>query len=90
MSSGKILENFQIKINDILDYNSFEVKLASNPLVPNLFGIRIDLESILSKIYEIHWLLKTNSQLSNKERLDFCKAERMLMIRYLKKLVNKY
>ncbi|MFW9771575.1 MAG: hypothetical protein ACFFFB_08090 [Candidatus Heimdallarchaeota archaeon] len=90
MSSGKIIENFQIKVNDLLDYNTFEVKLTSNPLVSSSLGIKTDLENIFSKIYEIHWLLKANSQLSNNERLDYCKVERILMIKYLKKLVDKF
>jgi len=89
MSSGKIIENFQIKVNNVLDYSPIDVNVTSNPLVSKPRGNIIDLENILFKIYEIHWFLKTNSKLSNNQRLDYCKAERTLMIEYLKMLVNK-
>lgn len=89
MSSGKIIEDFQIEINNILDYNPIDVNVSSNPLVSKPRGSIIDLENILFKIYEIHWFLKTNSKLSNNQRLDYCKVERSLMIEYLKMLVNR-
>ena len=89
MSSGKIIENFQIKVNNVLDYSPINVNFTSNPLVSKPKGSIMDLRNILFKIYEIHWFLKTNSDLSNKQRLDYCKMERSLMIEYLKTLVNK-
>ncbi|MFX0149037.1 MAG: hypothetical protein ACFE8E_14960 [Candidatus Hodarchaeota archaeon] len=89
MSSGKIIENFQIKINNVLDYSPIDINVTSNPLVSKPKGSKMNLRNILFKIYEIHWVLKTNSDLSNKQRLDYCKVERSLMIEYLKLIVNK-
>ncbi|MFX0033176.1 MAG: hypothetical protein ACFE8V_07690 [Promethearchaeota archaeon] len=89
MSSGKIIENFQIKINNVLDYSPIDINVTSNPLVSKPKRGKMDLKNVLFKIYEIHWFLKTNSDLSNKQRLDYCKVERSLMIEYLKTIVNK-
>ncbi len=69
------------------DFIYKEENLISNSLVldPNINS----LENILYRIIEIHFLLKTNPKLSNNQRLDYCKAERNLMIKYLKQVVKK-
>jgi len=69
------------------DFIYKEENLISNSLFldPNINS----LENILYRIIEIHFLLKTNPKLSNNQRLDYCKAERNLMIQYLKEVVKK-
>ncbi len=91
MSSGKILNTYQFKVSNKFDLSSDfiykEENLISNPLV--LEPYINSLENILYRIIEIHFLLKTNPNLSNNQRLDYCKAERNLMIQYLKEVVKK-
>ncbi|MFX0020508.1 MAG: hypothetical protein ACFFAK_02355 [Promethearchaeota archaeon] len=93
MSSGKILNTYQFKVSNefdlSLDFIYKEENPISNPLVLDTKGNINSLENILYRIIEIHFLLKTNPKLSNNQRLDYCKAERNLMIQYLKKVVKK-
>lgn len=87
MSSGKILENYQI--NNYLDYDLNDQTLSLNRQIIKSQDINAKLEKIMKKIYKIHWLLKKHSQLSNTLKLDYCKIERALMIDYLKHLIKE-
>ncbi|MFX1587849.1 MAG: hypothetical protein ACFFC1_06825 [Promethearchaeota archaeon] len=93
MSSGKILNTYQFKVSNEFDLNlDFiykEENPISNPLVLDTKGNINSLENLLYRIFEIHFLLKTNLKLSNNQRLDYCKVERSLMIQYLKQVVKK-
>ncbi|MFX1497815.1 MAG: hypothetical protein ACFFBH_09830 [Promethearchaeota archaeon] len=85
MISGRILENYQMRIINYSESTPIDLNLIINPR-----KVEINLESIMDKIWSIHWLLKINSQFSNELKLDYCKIERTLMIEFLKMLVDRY
>ena len=93
MSSGKIINNFQLEPSDRFNLNvDFSYKVESGIAFPFFFSRQLNknnLEVVLNRIFKIHSFLKTNINLSNSQRLDYCKIERVLMIQYLKEIVKK-
>ena len=52
--------------------------------------INFELNKFYHKIFEIHLILSNNSNLTNDEKLDYCRIERAFMKLYLKAIVKKY
>lgn len=52
--------------------------------------INYELSRFYIKINEIHLILSNNSNLTNDEKLDYCRIERYFMKLYLKAIVKKY
>lgn len=94
MSSGRIFNNNYYGINSKFDFNVkhnyIQENFVENPLD---FIVKIDindLKDILYRIIEIHFFLKKNSDLSNKQKLSYCKIERNLMIHYIKEITKRF
>jgi hypothetical protein len=93
MSSGKILNAYQYKVNNEFNLNLDFIYKEDYPINQLALDSKVNinsLNSLLYRIIEIHFLLKTNPKLSNNQRLDYCKVERDLMIQYLKQIVKKF
>ena len=97
MSSGK-LELSPIvrnnKINNSLGYSELYFPSISSEMDLNLSlkyfpGTKDDFYEFYHKAFEIHLFLLRNENLSNQEKLDFCKLERNYIKLYLKAIMKK-
>lgn len=93
MSSGKIFNNFYYGINSKLELNAkhhyIQERFVKNPLNLTVKLDNSNLKDILYRIIEIHFFLNKNSNLSNNQKIRYCKIERNLMIYYIKEIAKR-
>ena len=97
MSSGKLEFNTTVRSDKIsssfihsdLSYPSIDSEIASDSVLEHFSRIKHEIYEFYHKAFEIHLFLLRNEDLSNKEKLNFCKIERNYIKLYLKAIMKK-
>ena len=97
MSSGKLKFSANMntsKINTIrvysdISYPMSDLEITFDSSLMDLSPVNNEIDELYKKAFEIHLLLLRNQNLSNKEKIDFCKIERNYIKLFLKAIMKK-
>ena len=97
MSSGKLELSANIrssKINTTRGYSDIpypisDIEIIFDSSLMDLSPLKREIDDLYKKAFEIHLLLLRDQNLSNKEKIDFCKIERNYIKLFLKAIMKK-
>lgn len=97
MSSGKLDFNAGIRNDKFnttilysdIPYPTIDLETTWDPSLTNFSRINHELNEFYYKAFKIHLLLLRNENLSNHEKLEYCKIERNYIKLYLKAIMKK-